>query len=101
MKKTLILMASLAVSASAVAGDKPTATDFFDRLGALCGKAFEGKVAKGNEADSAFANQRLVMHVRECSESQIKVPFHVGDDSSRTWVISKTDTGLKIGRAHV
>lgn len=100
MNKTLILMASLAVSASAVAGDKPAAADFFDRLGALCGKAFEGKVTKGNEADSAFANQRLVMHVRECSENQIKVPFHVGADSSRTWVISKTDSGLRLKHDH-
>ncbi|WP_372872795.1 hypothetical protein [Shewanella sp.] len=73
---------------------------FFDGLSSLCGKAFEGKVTQGDASDEAFAASRLVMHVRECSENQIKVPFHVGEDRSRTWVISKTDFGLRLKHDH-
>lgn len=73
---------------------------FFNHIAAHCGKAFEGVVTAGNGADSAFSGKKLVMHVRECSDNELKVPFHVGDDHSRTWVITKTDTGLRLKHDH-
>ena len=33
------------------------------------------------------------MHVRSCTPTEIRVPFHVGEDRSRTWVITRTDGG--------
>jgi len=93
-----------AVSAFAVAScATPTAPprDQFDRLSALCGKAFEGRiVSPPAAADASFAGQRLVMHVRECSPTTIRIPFHVGDDHSRTWVITRTATGLRLKHDH-
>ncbi|QDO86078.1 hypothetical protein FM037_25995 [Shewanella psychropiezotolerans] len=73
---------------------------FFDSIAAHCGKAFEGTVTAGNSADSAFSGKKLIMHVRECSETELKVPFHVGDDHSRTWVITKTQYGLHLAHDH-
>ena len=73
---------------------------FFDSIAAHCGKAFEGTVIAGNSADSAFSGKKLIMHVRECSETELKVPFHVGDDHSRTWVITKTQYGLHLAHDH-
>jgi hypothetical protein len=40
------------------------------------------------------------MHVRKCTDSQLQVPFHVGDDSSRTWIITKTGSGLSLKHDH-
>ena len=40
------------------------------------------------------------MHVRECTDTELKVPFHVGDDHSRTWVITKTQYGLHLAHDH-
>lgn len=73
---------------------------FFDSIAAHCGKAFEGTVTAGNSADSAFSGKTLIMHVRECSETELKVPFHVGGDHSRTWVITKTQYGLHLAHDH-
>ena len=47
----------------------------------------------------------MVMHVRECSSSEIHVPFHVGKkdggwDRSRTWVITRTAGGLRLKHDH-
>lgn len=42
----------------------------------------------------------MVMHVRECSDREIRIPFHVGDDHSRTWVISKQAEGLRLKHDH-
>ena len=51
-------------------------------------------------ADSAFAGKPLVMHVRECGRDTARVPFHVGDDRSRTWVLTRTATGLRLKHDH-
>ena len=67
----------------------------------LCGQAYAGKIAESTSAtDSAFADQTLVMHVRACGENEIKIPFHVGENRSRTWVITRTATGLRLKHDH-
>ena len=40
------------------------------------------------------------MHVRECTRDTIRIPFHVGDDHSRTWVVTRTATGLRLKHDH-
>jgi hypothetical protein len=67
----------------------------------LCGKAFEGRLVEGTEpSDAAIGAQRLVMHVRSCSANEIRIPFHVGENRSRTWVITRTPTGLRLKHDH-
>ncbi len=64
-----------------------------------CGKAYEGKVAVDNPASPGFEG-RLVMHVRKCTDTQLQIPFHVGDNHSRTWIITKTGSGLSLKHDH-
>lgn len=67
----------------------------------LCGKAFEGRVVEGTEAsDEAFRKERLVMHVRDCSADEIRIPFHVGENRSRTWVLTRTADGVRLKHDH-
>lgn len=73
---------------------------FWSRLQELCGEAYEGTVTAGNESDSTFARERLVMHVRECGNEEVRIPFHVGDDRSRTWIVSRTGDGLRLKHDH-
>lgn len=80
-----------------------TAADrFLARLAEHCGQAFAGRVVANEPVapDDPFAGRTLVMHVRECREGEMKVPFHVGDDRSRTWVLSRTPTGLRLKHDH-
>ncbi len=77
----------------------PTHDAFFDQLRQLCGKAFEGKVAVDNPKSDGFEG-KLVMHVRKCTDTQLQIPFHVGDNHSRTWIISKTGSGLSLKHDH-
>ena len=66
-----------------------------------CGKAFEGRiVSPAVAADASFAGKRLVMQVRECSPDAVRIPFHVGDDRSRTWVITRTPAGYRLKHDH-
>src|SRR5688500_18457798 len=90
----LMLSACAPSMASSPAAEHP-ADAFMARLQALCGKAFEGRVVTADPADSSFAGNRLVMHVRECRTDEVRIPFHVGEDRSRTWIVTRTATGLR------
>ena len=95
----------LAIPLLAVAGcatprtDQPR--DFFANLSSACGKAYEGRIVSPPvAADASFAGQRLVMHVRECTADTIRIPFQVGDDRSRTWVVTRTTNGYRLKHDH-
>jgi len=87
------------------AADSPTiapqpAGIFMARLQALCGQAFAGQVVTNDPADATFTGKPLIMHVRECTADEVRIPFHVGDDHSRTWVVTRTPTGLRLKHDH-
>ena len=73
---------------------------FFNAISQHCGKAYAGTVTVDNANSDAFANKPLIMHVRRCNETQLQIPFHVGDDASRTWLITKTGSGLSLKHDH-
>jgi len=73
---------------------------FFNDLKSHCGKAYAGQLVSKDEVDADFAGKTMVMHVRECSDTELRIPFHVDDDHSRTWVISKTADGLRLKHDH-
>ena len=106
MQKTLIaalLLVSLGASANIVQ-DAPLVSiashdAFFNQLKALCGKAFAGNIAVDNPPAPGFEGA-LIMHVRKCTDQQLHIPFHVADDHSRTWIISKTGSGLTLKHDH-
>ncbi len=98
-------------SEPATSGDaaQPAPADaFLQRLAGECGKAFAGRIVANEppQPDDAFAGKTLIMHVRECAPtelkipSELKIPFHVGDDHSRTWVLTRTDTGIRLKHDH-
>jgi len=93
--------ASLLLLAGCATVPERSATDqWYSRLASLCGRAWEGRVVSTDPADASFVGQRLVMHVRQCTDEEIRIPFHVGDDRSRTWVISRTAAGLRLKHDH-
>jgi hypothetical protein len=73
---------------------------FWASLHEICGQAFAGTIVESVPPDTSFDGKAIVMHVRHCDESQIRIPFFVGEDRSRTWVISKTSQGLRLKHDH-
>ncbi|TRD11130.1 hypothetical protein FGU71_04200 [Erythrobacter insulae] len=77
---------------------------FWSALASHCGNAYRGTLVSDDAADADFAEADMVMHVRECSEDRIAVPFHVAIDGqwdrSRTWVFTRTDAGLRLKHDH-
>jgi hypothetical protein len=115
MNKPLLLVASLWLASCSTASDttasalsavvQSPADTFMAALAAHCGRAFAGRIVANTPASTApdpFDGKALVMHVRGCDEParELRVPFHVGDDHSRTWVINRTTTGLRLKHDH-
>lgn len=73
---------------------------FLSNLRAHCGKAYEGRIIDPQPADTAFARERLVMHVRGCGTTELRIPFHVGTNRSRTWVLTRTADGVRLKHDH-
>ncbi len=80
---------------------------FLGALASHCGQAFAGRIVANTPTPPAdtpdpFAGKTLVMHVRGCNDSkrELRVPFHVGDDHSRTWVLTRTPGGLRLKHDH-
>ena len=76
---------------------------FLAGLRPLCGQAFAGRVLVDVPApagEDPFAGRALVMHVRDCGADEVRIPFHVGDDRSRIWVLARTPAGLRLKHDH-
>jgi len=97
-----VLAAGCATLPQGEGSPAPEQQAFWTAIRAHCGQAYEGRVAlsTGSAGDTAMAGKRLVMHVRECGPNEIRIPFHVGDDRSRTWVLTRTAAGLRLKHDH-
>lgn len=94
---SLALLLTLAGCAAMPPAAPAPADAFLVRLKAVCGQAFEGRVQVDRpEPSPDFAGKRLVMHVRDCDAEAVRIPFHVGEDRSRTWIVTRTGEGLRL-----
>jgi hypothetical protein len=96
----LAYMVTLALAGCAHRPDAAPQAAFWQRLQAHCGRAYEGRLVSSDPADAAMTGQRMVMHVADCSADRVRIPFHVGTDRSRTWLIERTAAGLRLKHDH-
>ena len=88
----------LASSTPVLANDNSNA--FFHSLEKLCGARFEGAMTFPTSGQDDFAGKLLVADIKSCTSSEIRISFAVGDDTSRTWIISRTAGGLQLQHDH-
>jgi hypothetical protein len=97
MKKILLTFCTLFLFQSL--GFAQDFKQFFDSMATLCGQSFEG-VAVLPEERNPMAGERLVVHFSECSSTELRLPFHVGDNTSRTWILTLHEEGLLFKHDH-
>lgn len=99
-----IAAATLGLMATACASEAPAppAAQFLSAMAAMCGNAYGGRIVANEPAqpNDAFEGQTLVMHVRTCEPGRVLVPFHVGEDRSRTWVLTLQGDRLRLKHDH-
>jgi hypothetical protein len=105
MRSTLLVLAATLTLAACIhvpVDERAPQTAFMGHLAELEGRAFEGRILVDDppQEDSPFAGEKLVMHVRRVQPGRIEIPFHVGEDRSRTWVLTETEDGLRLKHDH-
>ncbi len=97
---TGLLMAALFLVVMAIEALAGPLDEYWANLETMCGNAYEGTVITHPEGETGFVGRRLVMHVRDCSTDRIRIPFVVGDDYSRTWVLTRHGDRLELKHDH-
>ena len=110
MKRHILVTALLCVAVtllwtmpkdtSAASTQAETQRAFFENLKKLCGQQFEGETVFPPDKEHPLAGKRLLMSVETCREKEIRIPFRVGEDKSRTWVLTLTEKGLLFKHDH-
>lgn len=98
MKKLYFLLL-LSMNTTGYAQEKSGARQFWENLKNHCGKAYQGSISAGAGNDD-FSNKKLTMHVRSCEDNTIKIPFFVGENKSRTWVLTFANDRISLKHDH-
>ena len=100
----LFTLTALVISASAPpladTDTRPPSSVFFDKLVNACGQTFVGKTDFPIGSSAPFFGEVLTAHIASCSENELRIPFSVGKDTSRTWLITKTEDSLLLKHDH-
>lgn len=96
-KRSIFYISILLLTTTVNAGGKES---FFDHLSQLCGSTFQGYSSFPDDPEHDFYGKLLVATIEICTESEIRIPFSVADDTSRTWVITKSADKLTLKHDH-
>ncbi|MDP3468065.1 MAG: hypothetical protein Q8S11_07005 [Daejeonella sp.] len=76
--------------------------EFFKVLRNLEGKTFYGKAIYMPDTTRAndFWGRVLSFKVNKSKRNELKLPFNVGENQTRTWVLTKTKDGIRLKHDH-
>jgi hypothetical protein len=92
----LFVLCSISLQAQAEPGN----VTFWKELQKLCGKAYAGAIVADTAPSPDFTSKTLVMHVRSCETDRIRIPFFVGENRSRTWVLTRKGDRIELKHDH-
>jgi hypothetical protein len=93
-----IFLILLLVSSLSTAQSK--GKDFLNNLEPFCGKYYGGKAVFPEEDKNPFKGQDLMIYFSSCAKAEVRIPFQVGEDRSRTWVLTLDEKGLLLKHDH-
>lgn len=98
--KTILLIFLVSIAAGHLSAQtKPGSIQFWDKLKVHCGNAYEGTITEGAD-NPAFKDKKLIMHIKSCEQDRIRIPFFVGEDKSRTWVLKYGNQRILLKHDH-
>lgn len=101
MRRAVIASALWLAACGGGAGDPAAEALYFERLSQLCnGEAYAGKLVSEDAVDADFKSATMIMGPATCDGLTVRIPFAVDEDRSRTWVVTRTETGLRLKHDH-
>ena len=78
----------------------PEQLTFWDNVQQLCGNAYRGELADATPYYHGSAADRIVIHVRNCTETLTHISLHMDDDHSRNLMLTKASGTLRLKHDH-
>ena len=91
---------TITIGQATFAGQTESQEAFFEQFSSLCGVRFVGQSVYPEDPGDAWRDKELVAHVETCTEDEIRIPFIVGDDRSRTWILRRVEGGIELKHDH-
>lgn len=89
MKSSVLCLIFAFVYASAFAQQ----AEFIQNLKPYCGETYLGTPVYPEGDANPFAGNELLVVFETCEDKVLKMPFWVGEDKSRTWILTLEDDG--------
>lgn len=82
-------------------GNNKEQKQFLKTLSQHHGKSYTGTVVTPLRANDPFAGKELRIFIQKITKDSVRVPFWVGDDKSRTWLLARhKEKGLLLKHDH-
>lgn len=95
MKRLFLSLALFCVTASPVLAE----STLFDTLHALGGKTYKGQMTFPKDGEHDM-NKPMQITVQVVSDDEIRIPLQVGEDRSRTWILTRSKDGVLLKHDH-
>jgi hypothetical protein len=86
--------------ASEEISQKEPVQEFMEKLKSFEGQSFYGKVLFPEKPEAPFNAETLFVIFESVSETEARMPFILGNDKSRTWMLNLTEDGLLFKHDH-
>jgi hypothetical protein len=96
------ILTALVVGATIIACSPPESpkSAFFNEMKSLCGQTLLGETVFPDDTTHAMVGAALQAAFVGCSDSEIRIPFQVNEDKSRTWILTLSEDGLLFKHDH-
>jgi len=105
-----LILAVLITSCNSNSDQKPSESEnvvsvssesaFFQSLAERCGDVYYGNSVYPDDPNHELYGAELKMTIESCTENEIRIPFQVNEDRSRTWILTLSDEGLLFKHDH-
>ena len=96
---SVLLVACLAAGCASKPVPVDSRDQFMGTLQSMCGQRFEGGLTYAIDPINDFAGKSMSTQVM-CTGTDVRMPVQVGDDRSRTWIVSRPAGGLELRHDH-
>lgn len=99
MKRLLFPFVAAFVLAGCATAPADPRDAFLATLQGICGQRFEGSLAYAIDPNSEFRGKKISTEVI-CTPVGVRMPVRVGEDRSRTWILTRPQAGLELRHDH-
>lgn len=83
-----------------IAQEKTNSKLFLEQFKPFEGQYFEGEIIAGAREGDDFSGKKLLMQVMSYDDREVKIPFYVGENKSRTWILSYSNNVITLKHDH-